>query len=107
MYSRSNRISGLFGNRKERLAKGRRQRRADRVLLTAAEQLEQRAVLDVSAAYFDDFTSSPGSGNGASWNNGNQGHGVLVVTIDNAGGSDDVYMRVVNGSYQISKSPLV
>jgi len=71
---------------------------------TGAEQLESRAMLAVSAAYYDDFVSIPGAGNGAAWTNSNTGHGVVVVTLDNAVGGDDVYMRVVNGNYQFSST---
>lgn len=71
---------------------------------TGAEQLESRAMLAISAAYYDDFVSIPGGGAGAAWTNSNQQHGVVVLTIDNTGGSDDVYMRVVNGNYQFSST---
>jgi hypothetical protein len=63
-------------------------------------------MLAISAAYYDDFISVPPAGSGTAWgdNNANTGHGVLVVTIDGTGGSDDVFMRVINGNYQIGTS---
>jgi hypothetical protein len=100
-----NRLSDLW-NRQGKRQSGRRQRRADRVLRTAGEQLEPRAMLTASAAYYDDFTSfDPTGAPSGAWSNGNTAHGALVITLDGSSGSDDVYMRVINGNYQFSTTP--
>ena len=105
MASQRDRFSDLWRSQGFRSTR-RRGRRSFREAITGAERLESRAMLAISAAYYDDFISVPPAGSGTAWgdNNANTGHGVLVVTIDGTGGSDDVFMRVINGNYQIGTS---
>jgi parallel beta-helix repeat protein len=81
-----------------------RVRRTPRPRLSGVEPLEARALLAVSAAYVDDFSSIPPAvrGTGGAWTNTNTDMGAVVVTIDGTDSVQDVYMRVRNGSYQFA-----
>jgi hypothetical protein len=100
------RFRDLCAPRSDRSVAVRRRRRNDRFeALGFGEQLEQRAMLaGVTATYVADYLSTGGTGatdNPFTYTNLDKG--VLVLTIDAAGvGGDDVFLRVVNGTYQFA-----
>lgn len=104
MSSTRRRFPDLWARRsvKARVLNRRRNGRSS-LALNAAEQLEQRAMLAVTATWQDDFVKTdltPYGSIGATHTYSNSNQGVLILTIDNA--NDKLFMRVLNGNYQFS-----